>query len=73
MTNKLIDIKDFKEEKKNKLILSEVKDMIVLLDKTSKELFKYKKYRYIMEILSVLETNKSLLQIAYDKNMKVNK
>lgn len=68
---KVKELKQFKVERKAKLIAKELEEVNHIIDLSLKALNKHSKYRGVLEILSVLKTNKDLFQIHLDKYKKI--
>lgn len=61
----------FKKQKFDKRILQDIDEIIIVLEKIQLELLKYKMYKPVQELISIVETNKVLFNLkkkAHEKN-----
>ena len=66
----ITSIQDFKDDKKYKKIIDELVNVILILNITQQRLTHYKHYIKVMEVISVIETNKTLLDFQKRKYEK---
>lgn len=59
----ILDLKPFKEEKKYKKIISDIDSILLIFGLTQKSLSFFKEYVVCQEIISIIETNKVLLEL----------
>ncbi len=67
----MIDLKDYKSQKKAKIVLNDLIKLDIVLTNAIKELQPFKKYIATMESLSALSNSKSLVQINLEKFKRV--
>lgn len=67
----ITDLKKFKANKKAKLVYYELLSIIKILDLTLNALRHYSKYGIVVETISVLNSNKTLLEIHCRKYEKL--
>jgi len=58
---KLVNLKDYKNKKKIDKIVSDIDKIVNIFTLTQKSLSFFKNYAVVQEVISVIETNKSLL------------
>lgn len=58
-----VDIKSFKDRKKYKQIVEDLTAVIKVFDLTQRSLVHFKKYKNVQEVISILETNLTLLDL----------
>jgi hypothetical protein len=70
----LLDYKKKKQEEKednlNNRIISDINHILLVLEKTQQALSFFKKYKPIQEIISIIETNKTLFTLSKKKHAK---
>jgi len=74
--NNITDIKKFKASKKAKVVYAELQQVIKIFDLTTTALRYFSKYSIVMEVISVLQSNRTLLEIhckKYEKMIKSEK
>lgn len=59
--SKTLDLENFKNKKKYKQIVSDINAITHVLDLTIRSLIHFKKYRTVQELISVLQTDITLL------------
>lgn len=59
--SKLINLKDYKNKKKMDKIVSDIDKIVNIFTLTQKSLSFFKTYAVVQEVISIIETNKSLL------------
>jgi len=57
-------------EKLNKRLLEDVDNILLILEKSQQALIYFKKYKPVQELISIMETNKTLLTISKQKHEK---
>ncbi len=62
-----IDFQEVKNHKKYKQIVSDLNAIIMVLDLTQRSLVFFKKYKSVQEVISICETNITLLNIQKKK------
>lgn len=65
------EIVNINEYKKAKILVGDLEKIIKVIDLTIKGLSYYKKYEPVSQIISNLQTNKSILEISYIKYKKI--
>jgi hypothetical protein len=60
---KLLSLNNFKTEKKIKKYIEDINDILKIVTLSQKGLSLYKHYTSVQEMISVLETNKILLEL----------
>lgn len=70
LMNKTTDLKLFKSKKKNEKIVSDISEILKVLTLTQKALSIFKHYVSIQEIISVIATNCTLLELQQKKYEK---
>ena len=68
--NNISNIKDFKQIKKLKVITSDLKMILKIFNLTITALKHYSNYVMVMEIISIIQNNKTLVEIQYNKYNK---
>lgn len=63
MTEEVTDLKGFKKEKKYKKIVSDIDSILLIFNLTQRSLAFFKEYVVVQELVSIIETNKTLLEI----------
>ena len=58
-----INLKDFKDRKKFKQIVEDLENINRILDLTQRSLIHFKRYKNVQEIISICETNMTLLNL----------
>jgi hypothetical protein len=74
--SKLADFASHKNRKKYKQIVADLEAILRVFDLTQRSLAYYKKYKNVQEIISNIETNGTLLNIAkkkYEKELELEK
>lgn len=69
----ITEIKDFKKNKKYKKILEDIDGILKIFSLTQKALSFFKEYVVVQEIISILATNTTLLEIhkkKYEEHLK---
>lgn len=61
--SKPIDLRDFKNQKKYKQIVEDLSNVMHVFSLTQRSLAFYKKYKNVQEVVSIIETNKTLLEL----------
>lgn len=61
--SKLLDLKTFKNKKKYKQIVEDLTNVNKVLDLTQRSLIHFKRYKNVQEIISICETNLTLLEM----------
>lgn len=61
--SKILNFEDKKKEKKYKKIIADIDNILKIIGLTQKSLSFYKEYVPAQEIISILETNKTMLEI----------
>jgi len=64
-------IKDYKDLKKIKVIAEDLQKIDTLLTTCNTMLDPFKKYKYVMEIISVISNNKTLIKIHLNKSHRL--
>lgn len=59
----ITDLKGFKKEKKYKKIVSDIDSILLIFSLTQRSLAFFKEYVVVQEIISIIETNKTLLEL----------
>lgn len=70
------DLKKYKDNKLNKKIISDIDHILLILEKSQQALMFFKKYKPVQEIISIIETNRTLFYLkkkAYEKNSTFSK
>lgn len=68
--NNVTDLGKFKDRKLYKRILQDIDNILAILDMSQRGLMVFKHYKPVQEIISIIETNKTLFQLkkkAYEK------
>lgn len=65
------NLKDYKNSKKAKVIIEELEKIDQILEITQYSLKKYHHYIPVVEILSVIKNNKTMLKIFKKKNQEI--
>ena len=63
-------LKDYKTKKKLLAVLTDIKVILKIYDLSLSALKLYGKYSSVMEVMSVIQNNKTLLEIQYNKYSK---
>lgn len=74
-TTKPVSLQQFKAEKLDKKIIEDVDKILVILSEFQDAISKFKNYKPVQEIISIVQTNKTLFTIAkkkHEKNSKLN-
>lgn len=71
MNSKLVEIKDFRTKKKIKKVVEDLEVVIKVMNLSINGLSRYSKYINVAEAISSLQTNKTLLEISYNKYRKI--
>lgn len=71
--SKLTNFTDFKNKKKYQKIVEDLGNINHVLDLTQRSLIHYKRYKNVQEIVSIIETNLTLLQMYKTKYEKLLK
>lgn len=64
MSNEVIDLKEYK---KAKVLVKELEELIKIINLSINALSMYKKYVPVMECISMLQSNKTILEIHYHR------
>lgn len=64
------DFNNFKNRKKYKQIISDIDNVLKVFDLTQRSLVFFKKYKNVQEVVSILETNSTLLTLYRNKYQK---
>lgn len=67
MSENISDLKKFKTDKKIKVILNDIQTILKIYSLTLTALKSFSKYGSVMEVMSILQNNKTLLEIQYNK------
>ena len=70
MENEIVNIKDFKKIKKLNRYISDINKIIQILSTAQKALSYFKQYVVTQETISVMETNKTFLELYLKKYEK---
>ena len=70
MTNNIISLKETKDVKKAKILVQDLDKIIHIMNLSIQSLSYYKKYIPVMETISSLQNNKTLIEIHNNKLKK---
>ena len=71
----LINFQDHKEKRKFKRIITDLNEILLLLSASQQKLAQYKQYKAVLEIISIIETNKTFFEMykkRYTKEIEDN-
>lgn len=66
--NNTINLKDYKNRKKSEKIVSDINHILKIFGLAQKSLSYFKQYTPVLEIISILETNKTFLELHRKKH-----
>lgn len=75
MSTKIINLQDVKDNKKYKKIVKDIEAILKIINLAQKGLSHYKEYVTAIELISIMETNKTMLEIhkkKYETKLKLH-